>query len=395
MIEKIFTLTIVLYPILSAYILYDSIDLGSALCFIMGCIMWIFSKVKLRCPQGYILFLLYVAFAALFVTYAFPARILLYTFILVSACSFCKLDCLYNYYKKIAFVSIVFFFIQEAGRLSGFVIPGIFTFLPTLHGESSSFIAHAILNNERSFSFFLEPSYFAQFLYPLLVVELYSNNEKNHMRKAVLWTLVIFMIRSGNGIMLLGIIWMIWFIFSNIKQSQKYKILFAGLLIILFLFAYQPDLFFDLLDRTEELSTHGVDERHQSSGFIRFYRGYYLYGSLPTLNQFFGINPHELELYKRLNSLGLFDITDSFINGAQTILCLYGLAGFLFFFIHLYLFGKNSGITCKVLLVGVIYLLFSESYFICGRMLLTMVLIYLLKYNNENSFYYQHVFNRK
>lgn len=398
MLKKLFTVSLVLYPILSAYTVFGPADLGVTLCAVLGVGMLFLhsKKIKILCPEGYWAFLAYVLLAAVLVTHAVPLRILLYTFVLVVGCMFCDMSSLYSYYKKVAFVCIIYFIFQEAVRLSvGVNVPGIFTFLPVIYGDSASYVEANMLGKDRSASFFLEPSYFAQFLFPLVAMELFWNNEHDNIRNAVILSIVLFLIRSGNGILLLGIIWVLWLYFSSISRKIKRRIVYLGIICAIVLFAVQPEFIHDLLKRANELSFQGADMRWQSSGFIRFFRGYYLYASLPFINQLFGLNPGELDTYMLSNSLGLFDSDTSFINGAQTILCLYGAFGLFFFFRHLYLMGKHAPLVCVVLLVGIIYLMLSESFFISSRMLLTIVLTYLIKHRGENIIPYQHLPRRQ
>lgn len=398
MLIKLYTLLVVLYPILSAYTVMGSIDLGIALCSFVGMIVFVavLGKKRIIFPEGYGAFLFYVTFVAILVTHALPLRILLYSFVLIVGCMVCEFDKLYKYYKQVAYICICFFLFQEIVLLAtGNIVPGIFTFLPTVYGDSASFISNRLLESNRPSSFFLEPSYLAQFLYPLVAMELFWNKDNNHLRNAVIHSFIIFLIRSGNGILLLGIIWSIWIIFSDVRKIKKYTIVFLGGIGAIAMLAFKPDFILELLSRTQELTISGAEDRHLSSGFIRFFRGYYLYFSLPTINQIFGVNPAQLEDYMLSNSLGLFDRDTAFLNGIQTILCLYGCIGAVFYFRHVYLFGKQSESVCKVLLVGTVYLLLSESYFICSRMLLVMVLLFKLKHKDENAVYNKHLSSRE
>lgn len=384
MLKKYYTILIVLYPILSAYSIVGPIDLGVALCGFVAGLMYLSGSGKLiEWPKGWKAFLIYVLVVAIIVTHSIPARIILYTFLLVIGCGVCNLKSIHRYYKLIAKVCIVFFIFQEIIRITiGINVPGIFTFLPTVYGDSASFIASNILGSKRSASFFLEPSYFAQFLFPLIVLELFWNKDNKHMRNAILLSFITLLIRSGNGLVLLAIIWLTWIFTSDINKKTKRYVILAGGLVIMMLFVINPSMLLDVLNRSNELSVSEVDNQWHSSGFIRFWRGYFLYALFPSVNKLFGMSPTMIRYYMENKSLGLFDqdINAAFINGIQTILCFYGLFGLIFVLRHLYLIGKKSTFTVKVLLICILYLLLSESYFICSRMLLVMILAYLLKH---------------
>lgn len=393
MLKKLFAVLVVLYPILSAYIVYDPVDLGVLLCSLVGILLLTSKRVgRIAIPKGYLAFLLYIGFTSLVITHAIPARVILYSFLFVLGCTFCELEDLYKYYKNLAIICIVFFVVQEASRITtGIVIPGIFTFLPTLYGDSASYIDSVIVESERSASFFLEPSYFAQFLFPLLVLELYRNKGEKDMRNALLLSLVIILIRSGNGYFLLALIWGLWFIKSNTRKRTKILVSVVGGVSLLFFVVYKTETFTDVLARTSELTLRGAENKWQTSGFVRFFRGYYLYGILPRINQLFGTNPFELQNYMMSNSVVSFETNSSFLNGVQTILCLYGLIGLIFFVHYLVVSGKKSSLACVSMLICVSFLLLSESYFICGRMLVTMIMITLMKNKNENIISDEHI----
>jgi len=387
MLKNLFTLLIVLYPILSAYIIWGPIDLGVALCGFVAGLMFVKGKYrKIIFPKGWLAFLFYIALTSILITQTLPARIILYSFLLFMGCNYCDPKLLSKLYFKVAAICILFFFIQELARFTmGVSIPGIFDFLPTIYGDSNLYVDN-LFDSTRSASFFLEPSYFAQFIFPLIVLELFGNKHKNHIRRALILTLVTFLIRSGNGIVLLIIIWSMWFLFGNVKNHTKQKMLVIGCFAVAIALTYSSEYFLDIINRYSELTLSQNNGEWLSSGFIRFWRGYFLYDSLPDLNKIFGINPSMLEFYMVNNRLGLFDHDKTFINGIQTVLCQYGIIGLFFFIRHLYLLGKDATITTKMLLLGSLYLLISESFFITGRMLLVIVLAFLIKqHKNENS----------
>ena len=383
MLKRYYTLSIVLYPILSAYTLIGPIDLGVALCGLIAGLMFVSGRGKIiKCPKGWKAFLIYVFIGAILITHAIPARIILYTFILVIGCGVCKLNVIYRYYSFVAKICIMFFLFQEFVRIiTGVNIPGIITFLPTVYGDSAGYIASNIIGSDRSSSFFLEPSYFAQFLFPLVVLELFWNNENTSIRNAVILTFITLLIRSGNGILLLGIIWISWFFCSDIKkQTKRYIVIGVGGLMLIAV-SLLPGAVSEMLNRSSELSLSGADNRWHSSGFIRFWRGYFLYALFPTLNKIFGMNPTALRYFMEYKSMGLFsqDIDAAFINGIQTILCYYGAIGLILVLRHLWLIQRHSTLAVKVMIICTLYLLLSESYFICGRMLVVIIVSYLLK----------------
>lgn len=381
MLKKIFAFLIVLYPILSAYSIIGPIDLGVALCGLAASLLFAAGGGSyIRWPKGWKVFLIYVGIAAILVSHTFPSRLILYSFLLIIGCSLCNLKLLYKYYKGTAIVCIIFFLFQEfISTTTGVKIPGIITFLPTIYGDSDAFIAANILTSERSSSLFLEASYFAQYIFPLIVLELFWNQKHTGIRNALLLSIVIFLIRSGNGIILLFLIWGTWLLVGKVKKSTKRYVIFGSSIIIISIIILMPSMVLELLNRSSELVISNGGGRWNSSGFIRFWRGYFLYSSFPPINQIFGMNPSLIKYYMIQNPLFDQDIETVFINGIQTILCYYGAIGLFFVMRHLYLIRKKSSYAVRTLLFCTTYLLLSESYFISSRMLFVIVLAYLLK----------------
>ena len=373
MVNKIFALSVVLYPILSAYIIYGPIDLGVFLCTILGVFVLLKNNVKsLRLPRLLLAFFIYTILAAIVVTHSFPLRLALYIILLALVCSFLNFDQIFCYYKRTSIVCILFFFVQEIMLIfTGVSISGVFSFLPTVYGDGTAAYFESHQEVVRQASFFLEPSYFAQFLLPWVIIELFAGGKK-HIRTAIYISVVILFIRSGVGVLVMAISWFLWLLFANMRRRKKIGIVLFACVFLLLVFAISPEIVDSLLGRMNELSINGADERFQTSGFIRFFRGYYLYAGLPFINMVFGLNPSEINDFMMRNTMGLFDKDMSFINGVATILCQYGAIGLALFSFHMFSFIRKGSYVKSVLAVSIILILFAESYFICSRMLLAV-----------------------
>ena len=333
--KKIFNLSIVLYPILSAYILFGQVDIGLFVCLLAGALTYAFErKNNCKIPRYYLLFFTYALIVSTLFLKSIPIRLILYTLILFYGCKCGELKLIIKYYKITAIICSCFLVFQfTVNAISGYNISGIIPFLTTIYGDNIDMTAIQ-LSASRPSSFFLEPSYFTQFIIPYIVYLLFS--QENNIKLSILLSFTILLSRSGNGIVLLLIVWSAWLFLFN-KNNIKFKVKFSILCIIIILIIghFFPNSIQELLNRSKELSFHGDEEKYLTSGFIRFFRGYYLYADLPIQGRLLGVSTKELEQYLYLNHL--FDVGGKFINGMSTLLCYYGAIGCLFFFFHIFL----------------------------------------------------------
>lgn len=384
MLNKIYTSIIVLFPILSGYGGIAGVDLGSILLLFVGvfCVVLNFSRFSMRFPKGYILFLVLALLITLFVTGSIQLRLILYSFNLVIACCFVDNKCLYTIYSKVVFISCMFFLVQESMYItSGYRISGLLPFLPTVYGEDVDLVATQIIS-ERSASFFLEPSYFAQYLFPFIALSLFQFNTRG-LRNGILVSLIVLLTRSGNGVLLLAIIWGIWFLYSEISLLRKVLILVVGGISLYIVLLLDSELLTSLFDRSTELTSFHGDERFMSSGFIRIFRGYFLYSDLPTINKLFGASEQLIEAIKKYNIFFIDENTSKFLNGTQMLLIHNGLIVTLCYFRHLCLYYNKFYKVTLVLISCFIFLMFTESYYLTSRAFLVSIILYSI--NNSQS----------
>ncbi len=288
-----------------------------------------------------------------------------------------------QYYYHIVTICCVFFFIQEFSyKILGFRISGLTTAIPLIYNDSPDYIS-TLLETDRSTTFFLEASYFAQYMFPCLVLELFSKRKISIL--AITVTVVIFFSGSGNGLLIISFVWLYWFLASKISIAKKIAFLSLFALTAIFFIISNPEILTRYLNRSAELASFNGEEQYFSSGFIRFFRGYYLYSDLPLTNKLLGTNPNIVDVY--LNNNPFFQITDHFINGVQTLLIYNGLFVCILYLRHIGLFFKScfNQKAIFVLAFCFIYLLFSESYYLCSRSFLLTLMIIGLKRNQQTA----------
>lgn len=381
--KKAFNLALALFPIISGYGFSPSLDFGSLLLFFLGvgCVAAYPQKFKIKFPLGYMAFFVVALLLSLLWARSVPLRLLLFSANLCFACCYAKWDYLWKYYQATIIVCGVFFILQEAlFYTTGFRPSGLLSILPVIYGNNAAMVEDAV-SSFRSASFFLEPSYFAQYLVPYIIVCLFSTDKKDR-KNGLIASVLLLLIRSGMGILALGVIWLLWFLFSKTKTTYKIIVGLAALG-VLGILAYTGSSVFDYISgRSVEMLSYSGDERYMSSGFIRFFRGYYAFADMSVFDKLFGANPSVVHDF--LNRNIFFGSDESnFLNGAQTLLFYNGIIGTLFFLRHTLLFPyKSHNRTLLVFSVCVILLMLGESFYLCSRWLVMVVFMQLL-YQDE------------
>lgn len=386
--KKAFNILLALFPILSGYGLSLSLDFGSLLIFIVGvgCIFVYPQQFRLKFPVGYLAFFIVALLLSFLWARSIPLRLLLFSVNLCLACCYADMDKLWKYYGIVVWVCVVFFLLQEVSFYTlGFRPSGVVSFLPTVYGEEiSKSLISSISDDSRSSSFFLEPSFFAQFLIPYVAISLFSSN-KSGLKRAIVASVIVLLVRSGVGILLLGVTWLLWFLFSNVKASTKI-IVTAFAVTIMGVLLYAGSGMMDYFSsRAGELMSFSGDEQYQSSGFIRIFRGYYAFSELPTLNMLLGSHPDDVQA---LLERSVFFGTEStnFINGMQTLLFYHGIVGTFFYLRHIFLFPyKSKKRILIVLSLSVFVLLLMESFYLSSRLFVMTIFMYMIKKETSKS----------
>lgn len=302
--------------------------------------------------------------------------------------SIINLKLLKRYYNFIAVGFIGFFFVQILGEfIYGIKIPGVFNFLPiTLNVEDiSMYLDHLSSDIARASSFFSEPAHFAFFLIPLLILHLFEKNKKllNWIMIGVI-VLTLLILRSGNG--LIGLIvtllcFSIWNFFKK-RAISILVILFA--LIFITPYYVKTEIGEYVVSRQDQLQNDS-DVRSGLSGFIRIYRGYYVYDTLSTFRKIVGANNSTL-IRKAINaspvSYLFFSEDDSYFNVTQTVLIRTGIIGAIILLLYYLSLFNKGGAEGKTFILNLFVLGFVAALYFSETMILFLVLAG--KFQNSN-----------
>lgn len=304
-----------------------------------------------------------------------------------------------KYYRYAAIISILFFFLQEITfRVTGYKLSGLIPYLELIYSEYNIAEYVAIVNNSDRFSsFFLEPSHFAQFIFPLFCIGIckYFDTKKINFDLA-LSSIAILFARSGCGYLevVLAMTYLLW-IRSSISFSKKiisFGLVYLLIIIVINLFS-DTALVSYIMERSSGFSI-SYDESTSQSGFIRMYRGYYLYGAMDFINQIFGIGAGSSDYVLSLvDFYGLRQADASVFNGFQALLIFGGIVGTTLFIIFMYRFTKPLNMYGKCVIFALIALCLSESILYNSKMFLYLLLAYSLDeyqgVDNEEETYYE------
>ena len=175
--KKIYHMLLVLYPILSGYGFSAQLDFGILLLLISGClyISKRHQEIKFVFFRGYILFFLTATILSFAILKTIPLRLFLFSINLWLATALVDIELLKRYYGYAVAICCSYFILQEITyNLTGSRISGLTTLVPTIYGAISEKYVAIQTRVPRSAAFFLEPSYFAQYLFPYIVINIFS-----------------------------------------------------------------------------------------------------------------------------------------------------------------------------------------------------------------------------
>lgn len=289
-------------------------------------------------------------------------------------------------YRWAVFVNILFFIFQEClYTISGYRVLGILTWLPsTIGGEDFDVSQYEELSMhaERSSAFFSEPAHFVQFMLPLLVIELFYVGDKKAYIRSFIYLLTLLALSSGNALLGISIIGL-FFIAKLLKQFHPV----IGIFTILFFVAgvvftvnmvLKTEYGEKLMDRSEELDSNSVQV---SSGFLRIFRGYYIWNEMTGFEKTIGLNS-ETKLEEKIRQCSVaatFKDNDRYMNAVQSFLISTGYIGTLIFLLFLISLWRHNNLAGRCCITIYVALSFIASIYFTYTMVLYLLVAFLMK----------------
>lgn len=295
-------------------------------------------------------------------------------------------------YNKVAAICIAFLFLQNIiFYTTGIKVSGIATFLPiTLDVDNAdAYIEVTKSETWRMCSFFSEPAEFAQYLLPLFAITLFKKDVKRRKLRVVLIVVAFLLLQSGNAFVIMALLLAFYVIYLLIARPSLVKWISAAFVVLAVVvgsgYYFKTESGQKIMVRQDEAIG---DVKMKSSGFLRIYRGYYVYEALSIPEKIFGANNKKLmsEAISRTPISFLFGKNDYYYNTFQNIIIKTGAVGAIIFMLLLLALYKRTGITGKAILFTMIVLSFIASFYMSPMMLVYLVIVAKL---NDKTFSYQ------
>lgn len=269
-------------------------------------------------------------------------------------------DKLVKLYDICAKCAIIFLFMQIFVYYSTHVIlSGRFPFLALEVGLSDrSFLAN--LGYVRASSFFIEPSYYAQFMAPYLALSLYGY--KNIIKKNIVWSILISISMvlnvSGSSVLLLLIIWGAYVVMQSKSMSRTQAISLLALVILLMV-----GMMAALRLPGVSAMLEGIFDSSGGKFSGRVTRGFSVFFELPFFEKLFGIG------FKNItNAINYFNLdivtlsrANEYCNTIATFLLSFGLIGSCVIAVILYQLTCKKNSSNKIVWITIISIFCSEE----------------------------------
>jgi len=383
---KSLTLLVILYPLLSVYAI-EQVTLGTVCVFLLMLIIILTKlKVSLKWPKYFWLFFTYMFLSRFLfapdynINSLFSLSLISFAILLGLSCKYFDLQYGIKVYEIVVLICICFFFIQEIMYFEfGYRMVGLLPWIPLNVGPSNIEYITRFRYEPRSATFFLEPAHFAEYIIPLLAIELFNKNNKKIINfYVILISVVILLLRSGTGALLMALIWVFWFFYKLRNSSFLNKLLLIFLIVPGIVFSIYYYVNSEMGKELTKRSSEFTGDSKSASAFIRIIRGFEFFADFPVTNKLFGINsPAKIKSFISANGLDLiFSEGDLSFSCIQSILVYGGIIGMFIYLIHFKYLLKKNCIEGKMVAVAFIGLSIISPIYLMGGMLLCYTLIY-------------------
>lgn len=285
-------------------------------------------------------------------------------------------------YRAFALICIVFFFLQEISYfLTNVRISGVISFLPKSGDISMGEYMMIKADSSRFSSFFSEPAHFAQFLLPLLAIELFYDKSKIRIPFAIAIGVTMLFTHSGNALLGMAAV-LLFYVPYYLRNARKYR--WLGFLAIIFIigiagyYYLKSEMGASTIERQNEMKM--VYEGGNRSGFLRIWRGLYVYGDYSPFEKLLGSpNPDVLLEHVYTSDMQIVKGSEFYFSAFWRILLNTGLIGLGIFIYVIVRLWRGNNVCGKAILALFIVLSFIANIYMSSTMILFMVLVKSMK----------------
>lgn len=265
-------------------------------------------------------------------------------------------------------------------------ISGIIPFLNVYNRDIESIIESRII---RISSVFAEPSHFAVYCIPALIMYLFNKTQQDGVViRIVVISLAILLSTSSNGLLVMGVVYFAYLVYKYFSRFNVGYFIVGG---ILFIFAAYFVLNSDYIDEvTYGLFTQEVGQS-ESKAEMRIYRGFNLYADMPLGTKIFGVGWRDAENYCKGCNTFLYTYYNAtvfdYFNSIAGTLIYAGVTGLTFLLLFFYsLWRRTKDFATRTLVLCVILLMSSSSVLMSDQWVFFLAtIISMININNEKN----------
>lgn len=291
-------------------------------------------------------------------------------------------------YTRIAVFFALFLLVQYVGFIFfRTTISGAIPFLEEYNREVESISEGRLL---RICSVFAEPSHFAVYVIPALLMYIFGKTRQRLIvLKILLLTASVMLSTSSNGILVMGVVYASFLLYKFFRKiNVAYFIVGGALFLGSFYFISKSEFINDV---TYGLFTEEAG-MSMSKAELRVYRGFKLYVDLPIDKQLFGVGWRNAARYCKTCNNELYstysahtDVFDYFNSIAGTLIYsgIIGLCLLLAFFFSMFKFTNDF--SARTLIICVLVIMSSSSVLMTDQWILFLTTIISLINRSRNE----------
>lgn len=238
---------------------------------------------------------------------------------------------------------------------------------------------------------FSEKSHLAQYMAPYIALCLYSDSiiKNRRFAKAILVSLVILSTVSGNGIILVGAEWLLYFtVFGNIKNTIT-KVLVGVVGIVTLVISYYVMSSIEAFSSTFSIMFSTDSQYSSSKADYRIYRGLDYFTQLPISKKISGVGNDHMYLFSLQHGLkSQYDSSRQafeYFSAWFEVALYYGLIGLALCIKHLVELFKSPSKAAKGLIAVMALLWMStEMIFTNYHLMYVLIIVATILYERNN-----------
>ena len=233
-------------------------------------------------------------------------------------------------------------------------------------------------------SLFSERAHFSQYLVPYIAICLYSDQliKKWRYHKALGVSAVVVSTISGNGIISVIIIWLMFvLLFGKIKSRNRIIVFIITVCAIIGFYYILSDI-----PAFNNMFSHlfSSEDTNYAKADYRIYRGLDMFLRLPFFGKIFGVGYKHMHMYSRVyNIVSVFDkheMVYEYFSSVSQILIYSGIVGAALCFMHMKALYRTAQKIVKGLLILQLALWFStEMIFLNDHIMYSLIIVCVYK----------------